>query len=89
MARRRVPFTYTLQARYLVANPQVLSPAALAGIVALQLLGYAIFRGANAQKDAFRANPNDPALARAERAARGGPARGALTAAAAARSQVH
>ena len=35
----RVPFTYTLQARYLVSNPQQLSPVMLAAIIALKLLG--------------------------------------------------
>ncbi|KDO35576.1 hypothetical protein SPRG_00418, partial [Saprolegnia parasitica CBS 223.65] len=53
-----VPFTYTLQARYLVDRDPHLSAASLAAIIALNILGYAIFRGANAQKDAFRTDPN-------------------------------
>jgi hypothetical protein len=33
-------------------------------ILALNLFGYWIFRSANSQKDAFRKNPDDPAVAR-------------------------
>ena len=40
-----VPFTYTLQARYLVNHDPAHSTAALAAIAALNLVGYAIFRG--------------------------------------------
>jgi Delta14-sterol reductase len=57
-----VPFTYSLQARYLVHHDPQWSGAALACIVALHMLGYYIFRSANAQKDAFRRNPTDPTL---------------------------
>ena len=52
-----VPFTYTLQAHYLINQKHELSPLALAGIVALNMLGYTIFRGANIQKHKFRKNP--------------------------------
>lgn len=55
-----VPFTYTLQARYLVDHPQDLSPGYLAFVVALKVLGYAIFRGANGDKDKFRREPDHP-----------------------------
>jgi delta14-sterol reductase len=58
-----VPFLYSLQARYLMANPVELSGAALAAIVAVFGVGYALFRGANLEKDAFRAS--DPAAAKA------------------------
>eukprot|EP01135_Chromosphaera_perkinsii_P002194 Nk52_evm2s219 gene=Nk52_evmTU2s219 len=58
-----VPFTYTLQARYLVDYPQYFSTAGAAAIIGLQLLGYFIFRSANNQKNAFRRNPEDPAVA--------------------------
>ncbi|XP_070554979.1 delta(14)-sterol reductase LBR-like [Ptychodera flava] len=57
-----VPFTYSLQARYLVDHPVHLSNLAVAAIIGLKLLGFMIFRGSNSQKDAFRRNPNDPAL---------------------------
>ena len=55
-----VPFTYTLQARFLVDHPQALSPLAVAALVALQALGYLTFRGANSQKDVFRRDPSHP-----------------------------
>lgn len=58
-----VPFTYCLQARYLLEHPVALSPAALVCIVALQGVGYAVFRGANSQKDAFRRDPTHPSVA--------------------------
>ena len=58
-----VPFTYSLQSRYLVNHDPHLSYMALSAILALHILGYCIFRGANGQKDAFRTNPNDPKLA--------------------------
>ena len=51
------------QARYLVRHDPGLGPLALAAIVALKVVGYAVFRGANNQKDAFR---RDPAKAIAE-----------------------
>jgi protein-S-isoprenylcysteine O-methyltransferase Ste14 len=52
-----VPFTYTLQALYLVHHPHDLPGWAIAGIVVLNMAGYAIFRGANWQKHCFRTNP--------------------------------
>jgi hypothetical protein len=58
-----VPFMYSLQARYLADFPVDLPLPALAGIVALQLFGYYIFRSANSQKDKFRKDPNDPKVA--------------------------
>ncbi|KAL7510628.1 hypothetical protein ACHAXN_007487 [Cyclotella atomus] len=53
-----VPFTYSLQARYLVDHDPHLSFHCLAMIVGVNFLGYMIFRGANGQKDAFRRDPN-------------------------------
>ncbi|ORX62955.1 ERG4/ERG24 ergosterol biosynthesis protein [Hesseltinella vesiculosa] len=53
-----VPLTYTLQARYLVDNPRDLSWPVFGAIVALNFLGYLIFRSANSQKNDFRANPS-------------------------------
>jgi delta14-sterol reductase/lamin-B receptor len=74
-----VPFTYSLQARYLslralgsgpgggefgeFVGEPALPPAALAAVAALFGLGYWIFRGANGQKDAFRRDPDGPACA--------------------------
>jgi len=61
-----VPFTYSLQARILVDRDPELPPWALALIVGLNVLGFCIFRGANSQKDAFRRDPNAPAVAHLE-----------------------
>lgn len=58
-----VPFTYSLQARYLVDHDPDLGVMALAAIVATNCLGYTIFRGANGQKDAFRRDPDAPEVA--------------------------
>ncbi|CEG81352.1 hypothetical protein RMATCC62417_15567 [Rhizopus microsporus] len=55
-----VPFTYTLQARYLVDFPRTVSWFEFGAILALNFLGYYIFRGANSQKNEFRAHPNSP-----------------------------
>ncbi len=57
-----VPFTYSMQARYLVDHPTHLPLWATVGIFALNMLGYAMFRGANSQKDMFRRDPNHPSV---------------------------
>ncbi|HEX6245161.1 MAG TPA: hypothetical protein VFZ61_29770 [Polyangiales bacterium] len=52
-----VPFTFSLQGLYLAGHPLSLPwPAAIA-LVAFNLAGYAIFRGANLQKHKFRKLP--------------------------------
>ncbi|CAG9467367.1 unnamed protein product [Pedinophyceae sp. YPF-701] len=58
-----VPFTYTLQARYLVDHPLDLPTWGVCAIVALKVLGYVIFRGSNSQKDTFRRDPEHPSVA--------------------------
>ncbi|GFR49051.1 hypothetical protein Agub_g11077 [Astrephomene gubernaculifera] len=58
-----VPFTFVTTARYLVDHPQHLSLAGVLLVLAVNALGYYIFRGANGQKDLFRSNPNDPRVA--------------------------
>ena len=58
-----VPFTYSLQARYLVLHDPSLSTTALLAILILHIVGYVTFRGANGQKDIFRRNSEDPAVA--------------------------
>eukprot|EP00548_Thalassiothrix_antarctica_P013564 CAMPEP_0194168426 /NCGR_PEP_ID=MMETSP0154-20130528/3403_1 /TAXON_ID=1049557 /ORGANISM="Thalassiothrix antarctica, Strain L6-D1" /LENGTH=489 /DNA_ID=CAMNT_0038879571 /DNA_START=26 /DNA_END=1491 /DNA_ORIENTATION=- len=58
-----VPFTYSLQAKYLVKHDPNLSYITLFCIILLHIVGYSIFRGANGQKDAFRRNPSDPSVA--------------------------
>jgi protein-S-isoprenylcysteine O-methyltransferase Ste14 len=52
-----VPFTYTIQAHYLVHHTHDLSRWAVIGIVAINVAGYIVFRGANIQKHRFRTNP--------------------------------
>lgn len=51
-----VPFTYSLQAKFLVHKDPGLSSIALFFITLLHCAGYVIFRGANSQKDLFRSN---------------------------------
>lgn len=58
-----VPFTYSLQARYIVDHPIRLSPLAIAGILGVKILGMYIFRSSNSQKNTFRSNPNHPSVA--------------------------
>ena len=58
-----VPFTYSLQARYLSVHPVTLGPAYLVLILAVQFGGFYIFRAANNEKNRFRTNPSDPAIA--------------------------
>jgi protein-S-isoprenylcysteine O-methyltransferase Ste14 len=55
-----VPFTYTLPALYLVDRPGGLPGWAVVGLPVLFFAGYAISRGANAQKHAFRQDPAAP-----------------------------
>jgi|TARA_B110000091_G_C13526675_1_gene354617 delta14-sterol reductase len=57
-----VPFTYSLQSRYLVHHDPLLSHATLCFIVGVKILGYTAFRGSNGEKDRFRTNPNDPTV---------------------------
>lgn len=58
-----VPFTYSLQAQFLLYHPQPLGlPTALV-ICLINAIGYYIFRGANSQKNTFRKNPSDPSVA--------------------------
>ncbi|XP_043961559.1 delta(14)-sterol reductase LBR isoform X2 [Gambusia affinis] len=57
-----VPFTYTLQANYLVSHPNPLSLPVLTAIIVLKLVGFYIFRKSNSEKNAFRRNPSDPRL---------------------------
>ena len=52
-----VPFTYSLQARYLASYDSQLSTLSLVLITLLHGVGYVVFRGANSQKDKFRRDP--------------------------------
>jgi delta14-sterol reductase len=55
-----VPFTYTIQACFLVHHGHHLASWAVAAIVVLNIVGYIIFRGANIQKHHFRKDPTRP-----------------------------
>jgi protein-S-isoprenylcysteine O-methyltransferase Ste14 len=55
-----VPFTYTIQAYYLLVHPVTLPAWAIAGIVLLHSIGFTTFRGANIQKHRFRKDPSRP-----------------------------
>jgi hypothetical protein len=52
-----VPFTYMLQAAYLINHTHELSVPVAAAFVVLNVTGYIFFRGANLQKHKFRKNP--------------------------------
>lgn len=53
-----VPFTYTLQARYLAFHPVYLSTLQTVVIAAIGATGYFIFRSSNWEKDQFRSGNN-------------------------------
>lgn len=61
-----VPFIYTLKTKFLASHGQHLSNGYLLLCIAMHLLGYLIFRGANTEKDRFRKNPKDPRVAHLE-----------------------
>ncbi|KAI9360833.1 ergosterol biosynthesis ERG4/ERG24 family-domain-containing protein [Zopfochytrium polystomum] len=56
-----VPFTFSVQARYLSFRPVALPAAAVVGLVGLKLVGLWVFRGANGEKNRFRTDPDGPA----------------------------
>jgi len=53
-----LPFSYSLQARYLAFRPIALGPVWVVIIVLINAAGYFIFRTANNDKDAFRKGQN-------------------------------
>lgn len=55
-----VPFTFSLQAQYLVTHGHDLPLWATVGIVALNAGGYFLFRSSNLQKHRFRQSPSAP-----------------------------
>lgn len=57
-----VPFTYSLQARYIVDHGIDLPLWLASCIFGLNFLGYWIFRGSNSQKNSFRRDPMSPAV---------------------------
>jgi len=66
-----VPFTYTLQSRFLSQVPVHMSAPAIVGILALKALGLYIFRSSNLQKDTFRSTPDDASVKGTPPAAKG------------------
>jgi delta14-sterol reductase len=58
-----VPFTYSLQARYLSVYPLSLGVYGTAGVLGVLGLGYYIFRSSNNEKNRFRTDPNDSRVA--------------------------
>uniref|UniRef100_A0A673AVH5 Delta(14)-sterol reductase TM7SF2 n=1 Tax=Sphaeramia orbicularis TaxID=375764 RepID=A0A673AVH5_9TELE len=61
-----VPFTYGLQAAFLVVHPQSLSALGAAVIIVLNGIGYYIFRKSNSQKNQFRRDPTHPSVSKLE-----------------------
>jgi Delta14-sterol reductase len=61
-----LPFIYSMQARYLSVYPLHLGIAGIAGILAVQGVGYWIFRSSNNEKNRFRTDPTDPRVAHLE-----------------------
>jgi len=63
-----VPSVYSLQARFLAEQYSPLKTGqdylTFAAVVFMGMLGMYIFRSANSQKDLFKRNPNDPAVAK-------------------------
>ena len=49
-----VPFTYSLQARYLAFHPTFLGQNGTLAILALEAIGYYIFRVSNKEKNDFK-----------------------------------
>lgn len=62
-----VPFTYSLQARFLVEHsPQGMPNVFFLFVLGVKILGFFIFRGSNGQKDQFRRDPSHPSVAHIE-----------------------
>ena len=61
-----LPFTYSLQARYLAVHPVNLGYLGCLGVFIPLLVGYYIFRAANNEKNRFRTDPSDPRVAHLE-----------------------
>lgn len=55
-----VPFTYSIQTRYLSVYPVDLGVLGILAVLAVQGTGYYIFRSVNNEKNRFRTDPTDP-----------------------------
>ena len=53
-----VPFTFSIQSRYLAFHPVELGWAKVAAIIGVNFFGYWIFRSSNAEKNNFRNGKN-------------------------------
>lgn len=53
-----VPFTYSYTAYYLATHPKDLETLGCAAVLAVQFVGYWMFRGANNEKNEFRQGRN-------------------------------
>jgi delta14-sterol reductase len=53
-----VPFTYSYTAYYLAFHPKDIGLSGCAGVLAVQLVGYWIFRSSNNEKNEFRSGRN-------------------------------
>jgi delta14-sterol reductase len=58
-----VPFTYTIQTRYLSVYPVDLGIKGVVAVLAVQSFGYYVFRSVNNEKNRFRTNPEDSRVA--------------------------
>ena len=58
-----VPFTYSLQARFLVEHSPEINNLFWIAVLGIKILGFMIFRGANGEKDQFRRDPSHPSVA--------------------------
>jgi Delta14-sterol reductase len=58
-----LPFIYSIQARYLSSYPLQIGLTGIAGVLAVQGLGFYIFRATNNEKNRFRTDPKDPRIA--------------------------
>lgn len=61
-----VPFIYSLQTHYLAVHPVQLGPYGTLGVLAVQAVGYYVFRSANNEKNRFRTDASDPRIAHLE-----------------------
>jgi Delta14-sterol reductase len=57
-----LPFTYSLQARYLAFHPKELGPMWTLAIIGVDLFGYYIFRSSNGEKNDFRNGRNPKSM---------------------------
>lgn len=57
-----VPFTFSLQSRYLSMHSSTLSQSYLTLLFVCNMCFYYVFRGSNSEKNAFRTNPDSPSV---------------------------